>query len=99
MQQIDRIIIEWIRETLVQDWLTPIFKGITFFGEYGIGWILLALIFLCFKKTRRIGWTMGIALLLGVLLGEVALKNIIARLFKIILNYHFIVCLGIKIRS
>lgn len=79
MQQIDVRIIEWIREVLVADWLTPIMKGITFFGEYGIGWILIALTLLCFKKTRRIGWTMGIALVAGLLLGEVFLKNVIAR--------------------
>lgn len=79
MQQIDVTILEWIREVLVADWLTPVFKGITFFGEYGIGWILIALTLLCFKKTRRIGWTMGIALLVGVLLGEAFLKNVIAR--------------------
>ena len=59
--------------------MTPVFKAITFFGEYGIGWILIALTFLCFKKTRKIGWTMGIALVAGLLLGEVFLKNVIAR--------------------
>ncbi len=79
MQQIDITIIEWIRETLVTDWLTPIFKGITFFGEYGIGWIVIALALLCFKRTRRIGWTVGLALIFGLLLGEVFLKNVIAR--------------------
>lgn len=79
MQQIDVTIIEWIRETLVTDWLTPVFKAITYFGEYGAGWILLAVILLLFKKTRRAGLTMGIALLAGYLLGEVLLKNVIQR--------------------
>ena len=79
MQQIDVQIIEWVRDTLVNPWLTPLFKGITFFGEFGAGWILIAILLLCFKRTRRIGWTMGIALLAGVLLGEVFLKNVIAR--------------------
>ncbi len=79
MQQIDSSIIEWIRETLVADWLTPLMRAITFFGEYGIGWIAIALILLAFPKTRRAGVTMGIALLLGFLLGEVFLKNVIGR--------------------
>lgn len=79
MQQIDVRIIEWIRETLVADWLTPLMKGITFFGEYGAGWILIALLLLCFKKTRRVGQTMGIAMLAAFLLGEVFLKNVIQR--------------------
>jgi len=79
LQQIDIAIIEWIRDTLVTDWLTPIFKGITFFGEYGIGWITVAVVLLCMKRTRRIGLTMGIALVAGLLLGEIFLKNVIAR--------------------
>lgn len=79
MQQIDISIIEWIRDTLVTDWLTPIFKGITFFGEYGIGWIVVAVVLLCFKRTRRIGLTVGLALVAGLLLGEIFLKNVIAR--------------------
>lgn len=79
LQQIDMAILEWIRESFAHPWLTPLFKGITFFGEYGAGWILIALTLLAFKKTRKIGWTMGIALLAGFLLGEVFLKNVIAR--------------------
>lgn len=79
MQQIDLSIIEWIRDTLVTDWLTPLFWVITFFGEFGAGWIVIAVTLLCFKRTRKIGWTVGIALIAGLLLGEVFLKNIIDR--------------------
>ena len=75
----DMAILHWIQENIVADWLTPLMRCITFFGEYGVGWILIALILLCFKKTRRAGLTVGIALLAGLLLGEVLLKNLICR--------------------
>lgn len=79
MQQFDAALIEWIREHWVVDWLTPVLRVVTYFGEYGAGWILLAVVLLCFKKTRRMGLTMGIAMLAGFLLGEVFLKNVIRR--------------------
>lgn len=79
MQQIDITIIEWVQETLVADWLTPVMKVITYFGEFGLGWILIALGLVCFKKTRKAGLTMGLAMLMGYLLGEVFLKNVIQR--------------------
>lgn len=79
MQQIDVIIIEWIRNNVVTAWLTPFFKVVTYLGNYGIVWILLAVVLLCFKKHRKAGLAMGVALLLGFVLGEGILKNVIQR--------------------
>lgn len=79
MQQIDVLIIEWIRNHVVSEWLTPIFKVITYLGNYGIVWILLAVVLLCFKKHRKAGLAVGAALLLGFILGEGILKNVIQR--------------------
>ena len=79
MQQIDVTVIQWIRDTLVVPFLTPMMKAVTFFGEFGAGWILLAMVLLCFKKTRRTGLVVGVALLAGFLLGELGLKNLIQR--------------------
>ena len=75
----DMLILDWIQQNIVCDWLTPVMKCITFFGEYGLGWILIAVALLIPKKTRWIGLSMGVALLLGLLLGEYGLKNIIQR--------------------
>lgn len=52
---------------------------ITFIAEKGIGCILFAAILLCFKKTRKAGWMIGVALILGLALGNGVLKNVIAR--------------------
>lgn len=75
----DMAILHWIQENIVADWLTPLMRCITFFGEYGAGWILLALGLLIPKKTRWIGWSVGVALILGLLLGEFGIKNLICR--------------------
>ena len=40
---------------------------------------LLALVLLIPKKTRWIGWSVGVALILGLLLGEFGIKNLICR--------------------
>lgn len=79
MQQIDVLIIEWIRNHVVTEWLIPVFKVITYLGNYGIVWILLAVVLLCFKKHRKAGLAVGAALLLGLILGEGILKNVIQR--------------------
>lgn len=59
------------------DFIMPL---ITYFSNGGILWILLALIFLLRKDTRRMGLTMGIALILGLLAGNFLLKPLTARI-------------------
>ena len=44
-----------IQEHLNADWLTPIMKFITLFGENGIFWICVCLLLVLFKRTRRLG--------------------------------------------
>lgn len=73
-------ILYWIREHLTcpfLDWLMPPLSALSAHGEI---WILLAAVLICFKKTRRAGVTMGVTLLLGFLIGNVALKNLIGRI-------------------
>ncbi len=58
------------------DWLMPI---VTSLGNAGIFWILLAVVLLCFKKTRKVGITMGIALAFGFIVVNLTLKPLVAR--------------------
>jgi undecaprenyl-diphosphatase len=72
-------ILDFIQENIkcaVLDFLMPL---ITLFGEDGIFWIAVAAIMLIFKKTRKTGFMMGVALLLGFLIGNMTLKPLIAR--------------------
>ena len=75
----DLPILEWIQANLQCGFLDFIMPIITLFGEGGIFWIAWAVILLFFPKTRKIGWSMGAALILGVLVCNVTLKPLIAR--------------------
>ena len=68
---------------LLQDGATEtgdvIWTAVTSFGESGIFWIALSLVLMLIPKTRKAGFTMGLALLMGVIVGNGILKNVLAR--------------------
>lgn len=53
---------------------------ITGFGDAGIFWIDLSLALMIPKKTRKAGFSMGLALLIGVIVGNGILKNVFHRI-------------------
>ncbi len=72
-------ILDFIQEHLrcgFLDWLLPI---ITKLGDEGIFWIIVAIVLLFFKKTRKTGAMVGVALLLGLFIGNLTLKPLVAR--------------------
>lgn len=75
----DFAINDWIASHLTADWLDPVMRFITTLGDGGIFWILLALIFLCFKKTRRFGAAMAISLIISTVITNLTLKPLIDR--------------------
>ncbi|MBP3339866.1 MAG: phosphatase PAP2 family protein [Lachnospiraceae bacterium] len=52
---------------------------ITHLGDAGLIWIALALFLLCFKKYRKSGAGMTVALLFSLLFTNIVLKNLVAR--------------------
>ena len=82
----------YIQNYLRNDVLTPVFHGITSLGNAGVIWILLALFFLIFPKTRRAGLAGVAALLLSLLVNNILLKNMIARIrpFELIEGLTFL---------
>lgn len=66
-------------QSLHAPWLDGLMRDITHMGDHGLIWILVALVFLCYKKTRRMGICMLLSLGVGYLLGNLVLKNVIAR--------------------
>lgn len=72
-------ILEFIRNYLTCDALDKAMPYITLFGEWGAFWIAIAVILLCFRKTRKTAWSMGAALMLGLIICNVILKNLIGR--------------------
>ncbi len=76
----DLPILEWIQANLQSPLMDTLMPIITLFGDAGIFWIALAVLFLCFPKTRRMGLGMGFALIMGLLICNVTLKPIVARI-------------------
>lgn len=74
-------ILHWF-ESLHNPVLDPIMYFFTLLGEAGCFWILLALAALFFlpKKYRKVGLTMGIALLLSLIMCNGVMKNVFARI-------------------
>ena len=56
-----------------------VWKVFSLMGSYGAVWITLAVLLLFFRRTRRAGAAMLIALGVGFLLGNVFLKNLVMR--------------------
>ncbi len=82
-------ILNKINEIFQCKFLDAFFPIITKFGDGGIFWIALAVIFICFKKTRKIGFCMGVSLLIGFIVGNLFLKNVVGRIRPYDLNTEF----------
>ena len=77
--QLDFSVLYWIQHTFrcaVFDYFMP---KITFLGELGLIWLVFAAILLCLPKYRRAGILLLASLAIGVLIGNVALKNLFLR--------------------
>ena len=76
--QIDLNILDFI-QGLRTPFLDNFFSFVTHLGDKGMVWIALTLILFCFKKTRKWSVMMAISLIIGTLLGNIILKNVIGR--------------------
>lgn len=72
-------ILEFIRNYLTNPFFDKVMPYITLFGEWGAFWIAVALILVLIPKTRKTGWSMGAAMLLGLIICNGILKTLIAR--------------------
>ena len=79
-EHFDLPILDWIAEYLQCGFLDTVMPLITLLGDAGIFWIAIAVILLLFPKTRKIGFSMGAALLLGVVICNIIMKPMFARI-------------------
>lgn len=63
----------------VHDSLTPIVKVFTHLGDVGIMWIVIAVLLMFFKRTRKYGLLMFASLVLTYLVNNLLLKDLIDR--------------------
>ena len=76
----DLPILDWIQANLQSPLMDKIMPIITLFGEGGVFWIAWAVLMLILPKTRKIGISMLFALILGLLVCNITLKPLIARI-------------------
>ena len=80
LQELDGNILLFIQEYLRQPWMDGIWKTITHLGDAGMFWIVTAIVLLIWKRTRKAGLSASLALIIGALITNVALKNLMARI-------------------
>lgn len=73
------IILDFIRNNLTSPFADGLMKGISFLGNAGWIWILMAVCLMLFRKTRKIGVTAACALIFSLLATNLALKPLVAR--------------------
>ncbi len=76
---IDFAILDFIRNHFTCPLLDTLVPLVTRLGDSGIIWILLTLILLFPKKTRRYGLAMAVALVLDLLLCNILIKPLVGR--------------------
>jgi len=79
LQNIDWSILKWIHTTFSCGILDIFMPIITRLGSGGMLWIITAIIMLFTKKYRKCGVLIICGLLTGLLVGNVVLKNLLAR--------------------
>ena len=60
-------------------WINKVARFISYFGDHGYFFILLTVVLLVFRKTRKIGLVMAFGLLFNHVFNNMFLKNLIAR--------------------
>ena len=79
-EHFDLPILNWIAANLWCPFLDAVMPVITLLGDAGIFWIAIAVVLLFFPKTRKMGLGMGAALLMGLVICNLMLKPMIARI-------------------
>lgn len=75
----DSSILMWIQNDVRTDFLSAVMNVITRLGDKGILWIAITLALLAFRKTRPIGVRCMVAMVIGLVITNLVLKNWVAR--------------------
>ena len=77
--KVDFMILNWIQENLRCEFLDKLLPVITFLGNSGWFFVMIAVVFLAIPKTRRWGAWLGVSLSLGLIFCNMLIKNMVAR--------------------
>lgn len=79
IQSMDENVLLWIQDHIRLVPFDPLVEFFTTLGNAGILWIVLSIILVCKKSTRKAGLLSGLALVFGLLFVNLGLKPLIAR--------------------
>ena len=79
IRSVDYNVLLLIAEKLRGGALDPVMTVLSLIGNGGAVWIVLAVLLLFFRKTRRAGVAMLLAMLAGLLIGNLWLKELVMR--------------------
>ena len=79
-EHFDLPILDWIAANLWCPLLDTVMPVITLLGDAGIFWIALAALFLFIPKYRKMGLSMGVALMMGLVICNMILKPWVGRI-------------------
>ena len=80
MTSIDFTILDFIQAHLRNDFFDAVMPCLTWLGNAGVVWILLTAVLLCIPKTRKLGFTLMVALLMDVVICNGVIKPLMARI-------------------
>ena len=96
IQTVDFLILDLIQNKLRCKFLDSLMIKCSSLGDGGIIWIAISFLLICYKKYRQAGVLILVVLIMGVLIGNCLLKNIICRpvslLIPIPYDYSFPSC-------
>ena len=73
-------ILLWIQNNLRSGFLDPIMKAITMLGDKGLIWILITLVLLIMRRTRKLGVMCAASMVFGLIVTNLIIKNWAARI-------------------
>ena len=76
----DLPVLDWIQEHLQSGFMDKFMPFITIFGDAGIFWMVIAALLLIFPRTRKTGLGMAFAMMIGLIVCNITLKPLVARI-------------------
>lgn len=77
--ELDSGVLLWIQNTVRQDWFNPFVELYTHLGDAGLLWIVCNVLLLAYRPTRKMGMVGLTAMLFGLLITNVTLKELVSR--------------------
>ena len=76
----DLPVLDWIQANLKSGFMDTVMPIITIFGDAGIFWMVVAAVLFLIPKTRKTGLGMAIAMMIGLIVCNITLKPLVARI-------------------